>query len=224
MSLINVYPKNYLQAKVAKFSSAALTDRELLTFLFEQHYSQNKSKKLVDKFFKEYESLGYLEYFTLTDWQKFLADADKAAVFASLCEFARRYRSQRHLNLGQIYSSKEVGEFLIERLGANKQECLVLLVLDNKNQLLDMKTIFKGTLNSSLVHPREIFNFALRYSAARFMVAHNHPSGNLQPSQNDLAMTKRLQQAGEIMGIELLDHIIVGNDNYLSMREEGIIN
>jgi len=218
------YSKNYLQAKINYYSVESLSDKELLIYLLNQQFPIIKSQKLMEDFFNEYGDLGHLEYFNLDNWEDFLGDRDKAEVFAAMCEFARRYRIKRHLNMGQVYSSSEIGEFLSKELEAEKQERLILLVLDTKNQILAIKTVFKGTLNTSLVHPREIFNIALRYSAARFMIAHNHPSGNLNPSKNDLEMTKRLQKAGKIMGIELLDHIIVGNCNYLSMREERIIN
>lgn len=224
MTLMNTYSRSYLQAKINNYSAEALSDRELFMYLLNQQFPINKSQRLVDNFFKEYGDLGHLEYFNLNNWAEFLGDQSKAEVFAAVCEFARRYRVKRHLNMGQVYSSREIGEFLSKELDAEKQERLILIVLDTKNQVLAIKTVFKGTLNTSLVHPREIFNIALRYSAARFIVAHNHPSGNVNPSKNDLEMTKRLQKAGQIVGIELLDHIIVGNCNYLSMREERIIN
>ena len=112
---------------------------------------------------------------------------------------------------------------MIDVLGDEKQESLVCFFLDTKNQVLEQKKIFKGTLNSATVHPREIFKEALRLSTARIIVVHNHPSGDTTPSENDLSLTKRLEECGHLLGIELLDHIIVGNSSYLSMREENII-
>jgi DNA repair protein RadC len=84
------------------------------------------------------------------------------------------------------------------------------------------KTIFVGSLNTSVAHPREIFKEGVRASAARIIVAHNHPSGNPSPSQADIDFTRRLAEAGDLIGIEILEHIIVGGDSFLSLQEYGI--
>ena len=95
------------------------------------------------------------------------------------------------------------------------------MFLNTKNEIIQQKTIFVGSLNQSIAHPREIFREAVRVSAARIALAHNHPSGNPQPSRNDLDFTARVRKCGEMMGIEVLDHIIVGENEYISLREEN---
>lgn len=90
-----------------------------------------------------------------------------------------------------------------------------------KNQVLHRQTIFIGSLNASIVHPREIFREAVKRSAASIICAHNHPSGNPSPSPEDIEVTKRLQEAGKIMGIELLDHVIIGDHQFISLKEKG---
>ena len=117
-----------------------------------------------------------------------------------------------------ITSTRTAGEIFLKLLANEPQEVMTVAVLNTKNEILDIKQIFKGTLNSSVAHPREIFAYAVEYRASRIMIAHNHPSGDTEPSQADLEFTKRIIACGELMGIECLDHIIVGRE-YLSLRE-----
>ncbi|WP_411747969.1 RadC family protein, partial [Psychrobacillus psychrotolerans] len=95
------------------------------------------------------------------------------------------------------------------------------LFLNVKNQILHKQTIFIGSLNASIVHPREIFREAVKRSAASIICAHNHPSGNPTPSTEDIDVTKRLFEAGQLMGIELLDHVIIGDHQFISLKEKG---
>ncbi len=104
----------------------------------------------------------------------------------------------------------------------HKQEHLVCIYLDTKNQILK-KTLFIGSLNQTIAHPREIFHYAVRYSAARLVLAHNHPIGNVIPSKQDMHFTRSIQECGEMMGIDVLDHLIIGSKQYFSLREEGLM-
>jgi len=104
-----------------------------------------------------------------------------------------------------------------------KKEYFKIILLDTKNKVLDIKTISIGSLNSSIVHPREVFLEAVVKSSASIILLHNHPSGEVQPSREDINITNRLIKAGEIMGIKVLDHIIIGDGTYLSFKEENII-
>jgi DNA repair protein RadC len=97
------------------------------------------------------------------------------------------------------------------------------LLLDTKNRLIKMVTISIGTLNSSIVHPREVFRAALAANASAIIVGHNHPSGDLTPSPEDRNVTLRLAEAGKILGIDLLDHLIIGDGKWISMRERGML-
>jgi len=102
------------------------------------------------------------------------------------------------------------------------RENFVVLLLDTKNKIIGLNTVSIGTLNSSLVHPREVFKPAILASAAAIILAHNHPSGDPKPSKEDIEITKRLIEAGDLLGIAVLDHIIVG-DSCLSLKEKGYI-
>lgn len=122
-----------------------------------------------------------------------------------------------------IRSPEDSADFLMKDLRYKKQEHLVALFLDTKNKVIHKKTVFIGSLNSSIVHPREIFKNAMKYSSASIIIAHNHPSGDPMPSKEDIQVTKRLVEVGRIVGIELLDHIIIGDGNFVSLKEKGYI-
>lgn len=124
-----------------------------------------------------------------------------------------------------ITSTKTAGKFFQNEIGLDAQEVMVMICLDTKSNITAVHRVFTGSINSSVAHPREIFRTAIMNNASRIMVAHNHPSGNTEPSQPDIKFTERLKEAGEIVGIELLDHIIVGPNegSYTSLREEGVL-
>lgn len=102
------------------------------------------------------------------------------------------------------------------------EENLWLITLDTKNNITGIFTVSTGSLNASIVHPREVFKRAVLQNAASIILCHNHPSGDPTPSQDDIVTTKRIYDAGKILGIELLDHIIVGNNEYISLKERGV--
>jgi DNA repair protein RadC len=103
------------------------------------------------------------------------------------------------------------------------QEVFGILVLNTKNKIVAVHEVSRGTLNNSMIHPREVFKPAVLHNAAAIICFHNHPSGDPEPSKDDIKITKRLVEAGEIMGIEILDHIIVGDDRYVSLKERGVM-
>lgn len=111
----------------------------------------------------------------------------------------------------------------MDKIRCNKKEYFVAFYLDTKNQIIKKEIVSIGILNASLVHPREVFEPAIRLSAAQIIISHNHPSEDVNPSEQDLIITKRLIKTGQILGIEIIDHVIVGKNNYLSMKEKKII-
>lgn len=123
-----------------------------------------------------------------------------------------------------IRTPQDAAQLVQDFLAYSDREKVVAVCMDVKNQPTSITTISLGTLHSSLVHPREVFKTSILSNAAGFIIAHNHPSGDLTPSKDDLTMTKRLTEAGELMGIDLMDHIIVGdNGRYVSFREQGLL-
>src|SRR5690625_1056018 len=122
-----------------------------------------------------------------------------------------------------IRSPEDGANYVMENMRNLKQEHFVVLFLNTKNKVIHQKTIFIGSLNSSVVHPREVFREAVRRSSASIICVHNHPSGDPTPSKEDILVTKRLVESGKMMGIDVLDHLIIGNRRFVSLKEKGYI-
>lgn len=148
----------------------------------------------------------------------------KAVHILAAVELGRRVYSASSEERYKIRSPKDAAAYVMTDLSGLQQEHFVALFLNVKNEVLHRQTIFIGGLNTSIVHPRELFKEAVRRSAASVIVMHNHPSGNPTPSEEDVLVTKRLVKAGEILGIQLLDHIIIGEYNFVSLKEKGYIS
>ena len=145
----------------------------------------------------------------------------KAAQIQASLEIARRFAAEE-LKQGQLFrSSADVFHHYQEQLGNLKKEEFHVLLLDAKNRKLKDVRVSEGSLTSSLVHPREVFAPVVRESAAGVILIHNHPSGDPAPSQEDLQITRRLRQVGEIMGVHILDHLIIGKGRYVSFVDDG---
>lgn len=136
---------------------------------------------------------------------------------------AERYARERIPSKISLSSPKEVAAYLQERLGREKKEHFVALYLDSQHGLLSIHDISVGTLTEALVHPREVFEPAIRQLAAYIILVHNHPSGNLEPSDADILLTHRLISAGRITGIEVLDHIIISSEGHASFKEKNLM-
>lgn len=127
------------------------------------------------------------------------------------------------VELKKINAPADVARHAMQIIRYEDQEVLLCYALNTKNGIKKHKEIFRGSLNVSIIHPREIFRFAILESAANIIIVHNHPSGDPAPSPKDIHATKQIKQAGEIMDIKLTDHVIIGDGHWISMREEGII-
>jgi len=146
----------------------------------------------------------------------------KACILLAALELARRLSVARNPGRPVISSPADVDGLLRGRIANLDREHFVVVLLNTKNEVIEAPTISVGTLSSSLVHPREVFKPAIRASAASVVLAHNHPSGRVEPSREDREVTGRVAEAGGIIGIEVLDHVIVG-EGYFSMKEHGML-
>lgn len=144
----------------------------------------------------------------------------KASAIAAALELGARLAAARRPDQSAICSPADVDALMRPRLAHLDRESFVVILLDTKNKLIASPTISIGTLSSSIVHPREVFKPAVKASAAHVVLVHNHPTGDARPSAEDRAVTRRLVEAGEIFGITVLDHVIIGN-GYYSMKESG---
>ena len=125
--------------------------------------------------------------------------------------------------IGKMSNPEKVFKFLNDQIGNKSQEHFVVLSLDSKGNVNSFNTTHIGTINSTLIHPREIFKVAIISNASAIILAHNHPSGDATPSEKDIKVTKSLVKASKHLDIEILDHIIVGDNKYFSFKEKGII-
>lgn len=213
-------PREKLLARGAE----QLTDAELLALIIRtgDSSSQNSAVDLARALLGRFGSLRRLAGATITELclQPGIGPA-KAAEIQALFEIARRFSDQR-LQPGETYrSSKEAFYHFHERLCDYRKEVFLALLLDTKNRLIREVRISEGSLNASIVHPREVFAPALKESAAAVLFIHNHPSGDPTPSREDIEITARLKNAGELLGIRVLDHIIIGNGAYISLADRG---
>ena len=153
-----------------------------------------------------------------TPWE--ILSPSQAARLDAAIELARRLGGEKDGLRPVLRTPREVYEATAD-LRVQRREHFLGLYLNTRNRLLARETISVGSLNASILHPREVFEPALRLGAASVVVVHNHPSGETDPSEDDLCITRRLAEAGEILGITLLDHVIVAGPGYTSLKEEG---
>ena len=147
----------------------------------------------------------------------------KAIQISCISELAKRLSKASYQESLCFSEPDTIARYYMEDMRHGKQEQMKLLMLNTKAKLIGETNISKGTVNASLITPRELFIEALQKSAVYIIIIHNHPSGDPTPSREDLLITKRIFDAGKLIGIELLDHIIIGNNRYMSFREEGML-
>jgi len=203
---------------------ASLSDVELLAILLRTGTHRESALQLAQRLLT---TVGGLRYLREKSFEELSAipgiGPAKVAQIQSALELGRRLASLHPEERPRITSPRDVVNRWMPRLRFEQQEHLVVLLLNTKNEILAEEVVFVGTLDSSLAHPREIFRTAIRRSSAALILVHNHPSGDPTPSAEDLQITRRMAQAGEILGIEVLDHIILGDQRYRSLREEGVL-
>lgn len=199
--------------KLIKFGPAHLTDEELLRILIGSGNKQVSARDIARQVLKLLKEKGSSVTYGELSSIKGMGAAKTSEVIA-LFELGRRYLMPAE---SPVISCTDDAVAQLSAIRDKKQEHFVVLTLDGANRLISNTTIFQGTLNQSLVHPREIFAKALEDRAASIIVAHNHPSGTAQPSAEDLETTAKLKEAGELLGIKVLEHIIVTKFDHLSI-------
>jgi DNA repair protein RadC len=147
----------------------------------------------------------------------------KVAQICAAMELGRRLAAFMEDSKPTIHGPEDVAQLLMPELRHESKEHFKALYLDVKNRVLRARTVFVGTLDGSIVHPREIFRDAVTLAAASVIVAHNHPSGDPTPSPEDISITRRLVTAGQVIGIDLVDHVIIGDGRWVSLKERGLV-
>lgn len=199
-----------------------LSDAELLAILINTGRKGCSSLDIANELLKSVETLKQLKALSINDLNKVKGiGLYKALILKAAFELGERMHSGSLEEKIQITSPQDVANFMMGKMEHLTQEKFIALFLNSKNVIIKQKTIFIGTLNSSIVHPREIFSEAVKCASNAIVVLHNHPSGDTTPSKEDIRTTDRLRECGVILGIDVLDHIIIGDHAYLSMVEEG---
>lgn len=212
--------------KCERFGAEALTETELLAVLLRTGVEGESVLALARKLLC---ANGTEDLLSLYDWSKESLmkirgiGKIKAVQILCLLEFAKRLSKAAALPKLCFETAKSIADYYMHDMCHLKQEHLKLLLLDTKIKLIGEKDVFVGTKDASLVSPRELFIEALQKQASNVILLHNHPSGDPTPSKEDILVTKRIQAAGKMIGIELLDHIIIGNNCYISFHEKKII-
>ena len=206
--------------KLIQYGPGRLSNSELLALILRSGKKGENVLDLANKILKKYkaENLPSLTYAELKDCNG-LGPA-KACEIIACFELGKRLLKGKTVG---IYLKPEDVWKELKDIREHKKEHFVVFYLDSRNQEIKREIISVGSLNASLVHPREVFEPAVKNLAAQVILAHNHPSGNLEPSEDDLILNKRLVEAGKILGIEIIDHIIVAKDGYLSFKEKGLL-
>ncbi len=145
----------------------------------------------------------------------------KAATVVAAVELGKRVSSERPSRAG-IKGPDDAAELLLEQMRYLDREHFKTVLLNSKNQVLGIEVISIGSINASMVHPREIFRTAIKRNAAAVVLAHNHPSGDPSPSSDDIQVTERVLRAGQLIGVDVLDHLIIGDKCYISLRRQGV--
>jgi len=205
--------------KLMRYGTSKLSDQELLAIIFGSGNKKNNVMQISEKVMRfiktmEIENLVFANFNEVSG-----IGPEKICKLIACIELGKRLLQAKK---SKIYlSPKEVWEELKD-IRNNKKEHFIIFFLDARSQEIKREVISIGTISKSIVHPREVFEPAVRYLASHIILAHNHPSGTLTPSEADIQITKRLSQAGAIMGIEILDHIVVTATDFYSLKENRL--
>ncbi len=207
--------------RLLKYGPGCLSDLELAAVLLRTGRKGESVLCLAGKLLKS-ASLFKLPDLSYQDLRKISGiGSSKACELLAAIELGRRLFQNKKITIAQILSPQDVFDQLKD-IRESKKEQFIIFFLDSRNQQVHREIISVGTINASLVHPREVFEPAVRCLAVQVILAHNHPSGDLEPSEEDLTVNKRLTEAGKILGIEVLDHIIVTKTGFSSFKEKGL--
>lgn len=212
------------KAKLKKVGAENLSNEELVRAFLDSFGQSQKINQLTNHFWDTIGDIAGYGLLSQNEKRKIFKNLPDATVALEAgIELGRRIQKQPIHLLGKVLGSAQLGQMMVSRFQKEPQEHLLVLCLDTKNQIKREIVVFKGGLNSAEVHPREIMVEVLRVSANSFVLIHNHPSGNIEPSTNDLAFTKKMKKVGDLMGIRLIDHLIVGDQSYWSAAEKRFI-
>lgn len=224
ISINNLIEDDKPREKLLKFGVKSLSEYELIAILLRSGTPQEDVLNLSKKLWIYLSKLQSISDLTMSDLMSINGiGVSKASIILSAIELAKRFNLRESIGEFSIENPRSVANIFVNTLNDDMKEHFYVLLLNTKNKIISWDEISKGDLNSSIVHPREVFKYALKNSANSIICLHNHPSGDTTPSKEDIEITKRLVEVGNLVGIRLLDHIIIGGNSYVSLREKGII-
>lgn len=211
--------------KLLTYGAETLSNSELLSIIIGSGIKGENAIELSSRILNE---LNDLDGILTAEYNDIVSisgiKSGKASQIMALSELFKRFRT---LKAGRkdlkITSPKDLADLLMGEMGYLNQEVLKVITLSTKNVIIESKDVFRGSLNNSIVHPREIFKRAISNHGASIIICHNHPSGDPTPSKDDINITLRIKECGRIIGIPLIDHIIIGNNKFVSLKEKGLI-
>lgn len=208
--------------RLLNYGPESLSNPELLAILLRTGTKSESVLHLANRLLNQFEGLYGLKDASIEELTSIrgIGKAKAVQIIAAI-ELGRRINNLQFQDRYVIKSPEDGANYVMNDMRFLSQEHFVVAYLNTKNQVIHRQTIFIGSLNASIVHPREIFKEAFRRSAASIICFHNHPSGDPQPSREDIEVTKRLVECGKLLGIEVLDHLIIGDKKYVSMKEKG---
>ncbi|HMK57264.1 MAG TPA: DNA repair protein RadC [Dissulfurispiraceae bacterium] len=210
--------------RLLRHGSEALSDAQLLAILLRTGSSDKGVLDLAISLLDTFKDLRNIDNASVSDLSQIKGvGTAKIAQIKAAFELGKRLMAESDEGLPLFNSSLAVYSYFAPRFKNMKKELFLCLLLDTKNRLIKDVRISEGTLTNSLIHPREAFKSAIKESAASVIFVHNHPSGDPTPSRDDIAVTERLKKAGEVIGIAALDHIIIGDGTFVSLKEKGLL-
>lgn len=216
--------ENSPRARLSAQGSEALTEAELLALILRTGGVNASAHQIALRVLARCGGLPGLARSSRQELSRIagVGEAKSASLLAAL-ELGRRLHSRRLVRGSRITGPSDVFQHFHPILRHAHQECFAVLLLDGRQRVLGKRVISRGTLTASLVHPREVFRPALAACAASLVLVHNHPSGDPTPSTEDCSVTRRLVGAGELLGVRVVDHIVVAESGYVSLRDEGLM-
>ncbi|NMB02279.1 MAG: DNA repair protein RadC [Firmicutes bacterium] len=210
--------------RLKRHGAERLANKELIAILLGTGNQQESALSLAEKLLAKFGSLPEL---ATASFEELLTvngiGPAKASDILAAFELAKRLGEARMEFQGIVNSPQDAAQLVLRELSLADKEHFMIIMLNTKHKVIAKKVVSIGHLNASLVHPREMFKEAIRRSSAALILVHNHPSGDLTPSREDLATTQRLYEGGKILGIDVIDHIIIGDNRYFSCREQGLL-
>jgi DNA repair protein RadC len=210
--------------RLQKFGPEALSAQELLALVIGRGIPKKSVMSIAQELLVRFGNVRAISHATIEELSQIKGiGLAKAAQIKASFELGRREELEPELKNFDIKDPESVVKAIRASIKDKAKEHFKLILLNPRNKIIGISTISIGTLNASLVHPREVFKDAITHSAASVVLAHNHPSGDPEPSEDDIKITKKLVDSGKILGIEVLDHIIIGKNNFCSFKERGLI-